>query len=1356
MTQHDPRDRIAEASAALESLNGSSESMTQSGRKSANGHGTRLPRHGLLSTADLPAGPQRLHQFFEARCDAMPAATALICDAERLTYRDLERQANRLAHYLRGAGAGPGQTIGILLQRSVHTYAALLAVLKTGAAFVPIDPAFPKERVRFIAGDAALSMVLSTTEFRDATAGLACPTLELDRLDATLASLPDSRPALTQAGDDLCYIMYTSGATGRPKGVAIAQSSICNFLSIVTPIYGVTASDRVYQGLTIAFDFSIEEIWPAWIAGATLIAGPTDCRRLGAPLADFLSEHEITVLCCVPTLLATLDRDIPSLRTLIVGGEPCPRDLVQRWSRPGRRMLNTYGPTEATVTATWTELRSDKPVTIGRPLPTYRVHLLDERLRPVAPGETGEICVGGPGVARGYVNRPGETEAKFAPDPFTEGRPGGRLYRTGDLGRLTPSGDIEYLGRVDGQVKVRGYRIELSEIEAVLLEDTAVESAIVSTSTLAGVVQDLVAYVTLREPGAGDPELSERLHDGLRRRLPAYMVPAFIEVVDVIPTLANGKADRASLPPPTTTRLATCSAPHVAPATPLESEMAALWGKVFGRSDISVVADFFLDLGGHSLFAALVISALRRDPAHHSLGIADLYANPTIRSLARHIEASTADLTRAVPTRRAPVRQHTGARVWGCGLGQLAALYAVTLVLYAPGAWLFAQSAGRPSLLRLAASLAGAAVALMVLSLALPLLARPLSWHLRPGRYPLWSVRYARWWLARWLLGLAPFALLAGSPLMATYLRLLGARIGQACHIGTPRVGLPALLTIEDGASIGYGVEFQPFVVEDGWLTLAPIHIGADAFVGTNAVVMAGASVGRGARLAEQSLAARDQQIPAGTRWAGSPAVQLVEADTLLDAIAQRAAPAPRWSAAHIGGFVAGVLAMELLPLMAGAPGVLVVGFGALRGRIAGGLVASLLAGPLFVLSTCALVAIGKRLALPAVRPGIYPLRSSFGLRKWFADTLMVQSLTLTNTLYATLYALPWLRLLGAKVGCRSEVSTVAHIDPDLLVLGPESFVADFASVGAATHYKGFVALGPTRLGRRCFVGNAALVRSHSQLGDDSLIGVQSVPPSRPVEPGTSWLGSPAIFLPRRQHSEGFGDEVTYHPRTSLVAWRLAIEFLRVTGPAILFYQVLFLSVLAEVRLGAALSPVTLVGLTPLVVLAGTVGVTLVVALLKWLVIGRYRPRIEPLWSHFVWRSELITGLYESVAVPALIDRLTGTPWIRPALRLFGAHIGRRAWLDTTYITEFDLVHVGDDAAVGSHSSLQTHLFEDRVMKMSTVTLGPRCSVGPRAIVLYDGELGADASLDGLSLAMKGEALPAGSHWRGIPARAVA
>jgi non-ribosomal peptide synthetase-like protein len=1307
-----------------------------------------------------------LHHFFERSCDARPDAPALVCETEALTYGELEERANRLAHHLIRHGVRPGDRVGLRLDRSASAYVALLAVLKCGAAFVPIDPAFPTDRIAFIAADAGLRLLLCTPTAAPADP-LPCPVQVVD--GTTAADEPASRPAVADGGNSLAYVIYTSGTTGRPKGVAVTQASICNFLAACTPIYGVTAADRVYQGMTLAFDFSIEEVWPTFAAGATLVAGPTDHRRLGAGLNDFLIDQGITVLCCVPTLLATLERDVPGLRTLLVGGEACPADLVERWARPGRRMLNTYGPTETTVTCTWTELTPGRPVTIGRPLPTYTAHLLDAALNPVPAGEPGEVCVGGPGVAAGYVNRPGLTAERFIPDPFSR-RPGARLYRTGDRGRLTPAGEIEYLGRIDAQVKVRGYRIELAEVETVLLDDAGVAAALAAVVPGEGGVQELAAFVIPHGPADAE-SLRRRLHDNLRQRLPAYMVPAFIDLLDVLPTLPSGKADRSRLPTPCSPRLGAGDATGARPETARERELAAAWGAVFGRAEVPTDADFFLDLGGHSLFAALVASKLRQSPNCRHLSVGDIYRHPTVRGLASHLESTAPPgAGAAMPPPPREVRRHGSVRVLACGAGQFALLYLAFVLLGAPLAlWL---SRGGAALTDLAAGAATAVAALPVLSLLLPLLAKwLLIGRFRPGRHPLWGWYYCRWWLVRKLLQAAPLDYLAGSPLLAPYLRLLGYRVGLGCHLGTSKVGLPDLVALGNGVSLGYGTHLEPFLVRDGFLHLAPIRIGDGAFVGTNSVVLLGGRVGAGARVLEQSLVARDQTIPDGETWAGSPS-GMVAADAQLEAMAARnerdrgqrtedrrnASCGPLSSVlcpsglCLLAGFVAGFLLLELLPLLFAAPGVLFLAVVS-DGDWLRALAWTPVAGLIYVLTACVVIAAGKRLVMPTARPGLFPLRSFFGLRKWLADKLMMISLAVTNSLYATLYTLPWLRLLGAKVGRRSEVSTVSNIDPDLLTLGAESFVADLAVIGASRHHAGTIALGATEVGSRSFVGNAALLPGESRLPPGCLVGVQSVPPAGPVEPGTSWLGSPAIFLPRRQDSGKFDESVTFHPPARLVAGRLAVEYLRVTLPAALGYAALLLAGLATVYLADRLTAFPLLLTLPAVYFASALLVVAAVALLKWLVVGRYRPRVEPLWSHFVWRTELITGLYESAAVPWLLGWLTGTPLLRPILRLFGARIGRRVYLETTYLTEFDLVRVGDDAAVAGLTSLQTHLFEDRVMKMSAVTVGPGCTVGPRAVVLYDAVLGAGAELDGLSLAMKGETLPANTHWRGIPAQ---
>src|SRR4051812_41453332 len=461
------------------------------------------------------AGLGRLSRYFERSCDRRPSATALECDGERLSYAELDHRANRLANLLMSRGLGASNRVGILLNRSVETYVAVLAITKTEATFVPIDPAAPADRLHYIAQDSALDLMVTHTAFGASCAGLPCDSIALDELGPELAAQSSARTGIESAGDPVCYVIYTSGSSGRPKGVEITQSSICNFIGIVPTLYGVRPTDRVYQGMTIAFDFSIEEIWPTWAVGATLVAGPTDGRRVGSGLADFLEEQRITMIYCVPTVLATLDRTLPLLHTVNVGGEACPRELVDRWG-PGRRILNTYGPTETTVTCTMAELAPGRPVTIGRPLPSYRITLLDDDRQPVPEGEIGEICVGGPGVGRGYVNRPELTVDRFIQNP--QGSPGDRIYRTGDLGRILPDGEIEYLGRADSEVKVRGHRVDLQEIENVLLEHPRVAAAVVALLPPSDGGSDLAGYVVLRDQSPAG-ELADRVVEELHERV---------------------------------------------------------------------------------------------------------------------------------------------------------------------------------------------------------------------------------------------------------------------------------------------------------------------------------------------------------------------------------------------------------------------------------------------------------------------------------------------------------------------------------------------------------------------------------------------------------------------------------------------------------------------------------------------------------------------------------------------------------------------------------------------------------------------------------------------------------------------
>ena len=428
---------------------------------------------------------------------------------------------------------------------------------------------------------------------------------------------------------DLAYVIYTSGSTGKPKGVEIEHRSAAHLVRAEQWLYGVRPDDRVYQGFSLAFDASVEEVWLAFSTGATLVTATPEMAHAGPGLSSLLEQAHVTVVSCVPTLLAMLTDDIPTMRLLIVGGEACGADLVRRWCRPGRRMVNTYGPTEATVIATFADCHPDRPVTIGRPLPNYTAFVLDDNLRPVESGQTGELYLGGVGLARGYVGRPDLTRERFVVNPFHDGGLVSRLYKTGDLARFDPHGNIEFHGRADLQVKLRGFRVELSEIESALLKCPGVQAAACAVHECSPGLSHLVAYVV---PHQGDAIAADRIRTALRSELPAYMIPTIIEPIVELPTLSSGKVDRNRLP-----------VPHLAPESAAvdttsrtngERALLAIWKGLMSPMPVTLSDDFFLDLGGHSLLAARMVSELRKTPQFSRISMLDVYDHPTIEKLA--------------------------------------------------------------------------------------------------------------------------------------------------------------------------------------------------------------------------------------------------------------------------------------------------------------------------------------------------------------------------------------------------------------------------------------------------------------------------------------------------------------------------------------------------------------------------------------------------------------------------------------------------------------------------------------------------------------------------------------------------
>ncbi|MBL1104055.1 non-ribosomal peptide synthase/polyketide synthase [Streptomyces sp. 5-8] len=572
------------------------------------GRGTFRP----VPEATLPA-------LFERQAARTPDAVALIDGDRELTYAEVDRAANRLAHRLTRDGVGPERVVALALPRSAATVVAQLAVAKAGGAFLPVDPDYPPQRREFMIRDAGAHLVLD------------------DPAEVWAADGPETAPTDTDRTTPLtpahpAYVIYTSGSTGTPKGVVVTHRGLASFAAAAAEQYASGPGDRVLQFASPSFDASVLELCVSLLGGAALVTGE-EGPLVGERLAEVLAERRISHTLIPPAALATVPPEtaaaLPHLRTLIVGAEACPADLVDTWA-PGRRMINSYGPTEATVVATWTG-----PLTpgtgapsIGRPSGATRVRVLDAALRPVPPGVTGELYLAGPGLARGYLGRPGLTAQRFVPDPF--GAPGERMYRTGDLVRWTADGRLRFAGRADDQVKLRGFRIEPGEIESALRRSELVRDAVVvvRAEQTPGAPARLVAYVVPAQPsGAGLAVGELRLH--LAGLLPPHMVPSVFVPLDRLPLTPSGKTDRRALPAPGPVQAA--DGPRTAPRTDTERRVARIWADVLGIEEVGADDNFFA-LGGDSILSMQVVSRLRRDGLH--VATRDLFTHQTVAELA--------------------------------------------------------------------------------------------------------------------------------------------------------------------------------------------------------------------------------------------------------------------------------------------------------------------------------------------------------------------------------------------------------------------------------------------------------------------------------------------------------------------------------------------------------------------------------------------------------------------------------------------------------------------------------------------------------------------------------------------------
>jgi len=578
-----------------------------------------------------------VHEAFDAQAERTPDAAAVAFEGRALSYGELRRRSNRLAHRLRGLGVGSEVRVGICVERSLDLVVGMLAILKAGGAYVPLDPEYPQERIRFMVEDSGLRVLVTQASLRGMLGAASERVVCVDGDEAAIGGESDRDPAVSLRGDNLAYVIYTSGSTGVPKGVGVTHRAIGR-LVLNTDYVRLGAADRVAQCANASFDAATFEIWGALLNGARVVVLRKEVAISPDELARRIRADGVTTLFLTTALFNQMAREVPDgfapLRHLLFGGEAVDPGWVREVLERGRpeRLLHVYGPTECTTFATWhrvEEVASDAAtVPIGRPIANTDAYVLDAAMNPVPVGVRGELFIGGDGLARGYLGRPDLTAERFVPNPF--GPPGDRLYRTGDLVRCRPDGAVEFLRRRDHQVKIRGFRIELGEVEAALARHEAVADSVVLVRDDGG-ERRLVAYVVpVAGSSLGEPELRARL----KERLPDYMVPSVFVPMDALPLTPNGKIDRSALPKPA----ATSRAGGVAPRTPTEQAVARIWCEVLGVEEVGVHDNFF-ELGGHSLLATRITSRVR---AAFSVEVAlrTLFEAPTVADLAEHVDTA--------------------------------------------------------------------------------------------------------------------------------------------------------------------------------------------------------------------------------------------------------------------------------------------------------------------------------------------------------------------------------------------------------------------------------------------------------------------------------------------------------------------------------------------------------------------------------------------------------------------------------------------------------------------------------------------------------------------------------------------
>lgn len=1290
---------------------------------------------------------ETLISIFKETVEKYPNKIALYFNGKQISYKTLDEWSTNLAYFLQSKGLKKGEPSLVWWERGIELHVAILAILKCGGTYVPLDYDMPEERVLSVMEDIQSNFIITSRTFNHA-----CIVINEITFKEGTHTVLDS---VNLDPDTYAYVLFTSGSTGKPKGIPITNRNICHLVRSENSLLKVNENDKVYQGFSVSFDMWCEETWVSYLVGASLWIADSVTSKSIDELSTILLENEITVLHAVPSLLAVMEAiDLPKLRIINAGGEACTPQVLNKWSIEGRDFYNSYGPTETTVSATFAKLKKGDAITIGKPLPNYGLAVVDENMNPVVIGESGELIVSGIGVSNGYLNLENLTKEKFLPkNDSLKSLPGTMIYRTGDATFMDEDKNIHFIGRIDSQVKLRGFRIELGEIESLLNEQIGILQAAVALKTDANDQEQLTGYVVLSKDFFFDEVF---IKEQLGLKLPSYMVPLTIVKLEELPRLSSGKIDRKKLPTPNNYFANTSAENNISESDSIETKTSKILKNIFIKDDINLENDFFTDLGGHSLLAASFVSKMRDEGKVTHASLKDVYQFRPLSALIKKWEVE-------VKKESKPKKEFTKVSNWNYYCCWLAQTFSLVLIFGLLASEIFIPYlAYYFTLLEKESHLISAIIAFVMFCIIPPLfigLGIAIKWivigRYKEGKYPLWGSYYFRWWFVTTFQKIVPTQFLNGTPLYPIYLRLLGVTIEDDAQLSSLTIGAVDLVTIKKDVSISSNVVLDNATVQNGYLILSKITIGHHAYIGSSSILEGNSAIEDWGELQDLSLLENGKTIGYAEIWKGSPS-KLIETRNEKDFLIPLEFTKKKL---FYHKFLYSLLLLLfpvfiLIPLIPTIIAITELDNAAGEFEFYYLWVTPFLSA-IYILMFASLNILICRWLQKDIKPGIYPVYSKFYVKKWFVEQLNSLSLIVLHPMYATIFISKYFRALGAKIGNNTEISTASNVTHPLLEIGNKSFIADAVTLGEYDVRGQRLILEKTTIGDNSFVGNSALIPQGYELSSNMLIGVLSVPPTQEQlgkEAFNDWFGSPAIGIPKRQDSQLFDTSKTFFPSRKMFISRAIIESIRIILPqtVVLISSIYFIAYTSELIYNESFGKI-LMQLPFYYLFFIGIPVLVVPILMKWILIGKYKESNHPMWSFKVWKSEMITATYEALCVPFVLEYLKGTPWLPILLRLFGVTIGKRVFLNTADFTEYDMVSIGDDCALNEDCGAQTHLFEDRVMKIGKVKIGNRVTIGSRSIILYNTEIKDDITIGDLSLLMKGEVLQNNTDWTGSP-----